>query len=344
MTKPARLVLYSLLLLALSACTWFAGAPSSPEEGTLSVYTTLRQDEVDLYLGDFEIAYPGIQVAVERMTAATLIDRLLAERSDPQADLLWGVGLTSVLYLEWNDLLKPYAPMGLARIDGRFRDNNQPPYWVGNSVSITAFCVNPDEIARLGAQIPATWQDLLDPIYRRAILLPNPATTSSGLTAVLGIFDLIGEQEGWRYLDELHRNIAYYPQEEAEACQLVEQGTYAIGIARTYDNLGKVQMVYPTGKSSWELNVSALLRKDQVSPAARTMIDWSISDPVMRLYSRKNALTAAPTGLTTPAGYPLDPISNLVDRNIPWTAANRERLLAEWAKRYGDKVTKQGNP
>ncbi len=338
MTKSALVILCSLLLLALSACTWLADEPSSSEEGNLLVYTTLRQDEVDLYLEDFQIAYPDIQVTVERMTAATLIDRMLTERSDPQADLLWGAGLTSALYLEWNDLLKPYAPVGLARIDERFRDSNQPPYWVGNSVAITAFCINTDEISRLGATIPTTWQDLLDPVYRRSILIANPATTESGLMAVLGIFELFGEQEGWRYLDGLHLNIAYYPQEETEPCQLVDSGTYAIGIARTFDNLGKVQMIYPAGKSGWELNVSALVRKDQVSPAARTFLNWSISDPVMRLYSRKNALTAAPTGLTTPAGYPPDPNQNLVDRNIPWTAANRERLLTEWTKRYSDKV------
>lgn len=344
MTKQAPLVLCSLLLLTLSACSWLMSEPFSSEEGNLLVYTTLRQDEVELYLEDFQIAYPDIQVTLERMTTASLIKRILAERSDPQADLLWGVGLTTVLYLEWNDLLKPYAPVGLERIDELFRDSNQPPYWVGNSVSITAFCINSDEISRLGAKTPETWRDLLDPVFRRSILLSNPATTESGLMTVLGIFELFGEQEGWHYLDELHLNIAYYPPEETEPCELVDRGEYAIGIARTFDNLGKVQMVYPVEKSGWELSVSALIRKDQISPAARTFLDWSISDPMMRLYSRKNALTAAPTGLTISVGYPPDPYKNLVDRNIPWTAANRERLLAEWAKRYNDKVKTQENP
>jgi len=345
MTKPASLVLCSLLLLTLGACTRLTSEQtSSAEVGELLVYTTLRQDEVDLYIEDFHIAYPDIQIEVERMSAATLIDRLLAERNEPQADLLWGVGLTSVLYLEWNDLLKPYAPVGLARVDERFRDTNQPPYWVGNSVAITAFCINSDEIARLGSTIPRSWQDLLDPSYRRAILLADPTKTESGLMASLGIFELFGEQEGWHYLDALHRNIAYYPQEETEPCELVDSGAYAIGIARTFDNLGKVQMVYPTEKSGWELSVSALLRKDPISPAARTFIDWSISDPVMRLYGRKNALTAAPIGLSMPAGYPTDPNAALVDLNIPWTAANRERLLTEWTNRYSDKVSELRTP
>jgi len=341
--QRSRGVLLSLLvvcpLVGLSACQWLRGAATaSPEEGKLLVYTTLAKPEADLYLDDFIIAYPDIQVQVEHMTAAALLARLLAERHAPQADLIWGVGLTSVLYLEWNDLLKPYAPVGLSRLSDRFRDANQPPYWVGNSLAMTAFCVNPDEIARLGAPMPTSWADLLNPAYRRAILLANPATTDTGLMAVMGIIEFLGEQEGWRYLDELHRNIAFYPAGESDACALVDRGEYAIGIAKTFDLLGNVQMIYPQEGSGWELSVSALLRKDTITPAAYTFLDWSISDPAMRLYTRKNAFTAAPTGLDVPAGYPADPLAKLIDRNIPWSAANRERILAQWQARYHEKL------
>lgn len=339
---PLRLLLPILLvctMVSLSACAWLTGVEAaSPEAGELLVYTTLAQAEADLYLDDFYIAYPDIQVQVEQMTAATLLERLLAERHAPQADLIWGVGLTSALYLEWNDLIKPYAPVGLSRISDRFRDANQPPYWVGTTLAMSAFCVNVDEIARLGAPMPASWADLLDPAYRRAILLANPTTTDTGLMAVMGMIELLGEQEGWRYLDELHRNIAFYPTGESDACTLVERGEYAIGIAKTFDQLGNVQMVYPEEGSGWELSVSALLRKDSIAPAAYTFLDWSISDPAMRLYTRKNALTAAPTGLDAPAGYPTDPLTKLIDRNIPWSAANRERILAQWQARYHEKV------
>lgn len=343
MRKLVLVVLLTLLFVGSGACAWLTSDETttdnlSPEAGQIRVYTTLSQDEVDLYLTDFQIAYPEITVQVERMTAATLIERTLAERAAPQADLLWGVGLTSVLYLEWNDLLKRYAPAGLTRVEPRFRDAGQPPYWIGNHLSLTAFCVNPDEIARLGAKMPTAWQELLDPIYRRAILLADPTMTDTGLMAVLGILELLGEQAGWRYLDELHRNIAFYPQEGSEPCDLVDRGEYAIGIAKTFDNLGNVQMIYPSEKAGWELSVSALVRKDPVTPAAHTFLDWSISDPVMRLYTRKSALTAAPTGMSAPPGYPADPNAQLIDRNIPWSAANRERILAEWVRRYGDKV------
>lgn len=339
-----KLTFVTLLLLCvlslLSGCALLSDArASSREEGNLLVYTTLTEAEAQLYLDDFAIAYPDIEVQIEQMTAAVLIQRLLAERDAPQADLIWGAGLTSVLYLEWNDLLKPYEPVGLARIDERFRDANQPPYWVGSSVALTAFCINPDEIARLGAETPRSWRDLLDPAYRRAILMANPATADTGLMAIMGVIELAGEQDGWRYLDELHRNIAFYPAGDTEPCTLVDRGDYAIGIAKTMEGLSNVEFVYPNEGSGWELNVSALLRKNTITTAAYTFLDWSISDPAMRLYTRKNALTTAQTGLNAPAGYPANPNDHLIDRNIPWAAANRERLLTEWATRYSEKAS-----
>jgi len=331
--------LFVLLALTITSCTFnLIDRTPSREEGAITVYTSLRQEEVDLYLRDFRIAYPDIRVTLRRDSADQLIERLMAERDAPRADALWGIGLSSALYFEWNDLLKPYAPLGLSRIEPRFRDANQPPYWVGNSVFLSAFCININEVARLGAIIPETWEDLLDPNYRRSVVMANPASGNSGLMAVMGILEKYGEQIGWQYLDALHRNIVFYPQEEGDVCKLVDQGDYAIGIARTFDNLGKIEMVYPDGPSGWELTVSALVRKDPIKPAARTFLDWSTSEATMRLYARKAALTAVNTGLPVPAGYPLDPEARLIERNIPWSAANRERILDEWLRRYGDKL------
>ena len=58
----------------------------------------------------------------------------------------------------------------------------------------------------------------------------------------------------------------------------------------------------------------------------------------MRLYARKTALTAYQTGLEIPIGYPESPRDQMVERNIPWSAANRERIIEEWLERYSEKL------
>ena len=87
-------------------------AEASNEVGTITVYTTLENAEANRYLRDFQLVFPQIQVNLVTQTTNQLTERLLAEQDTPQADVLWGVGVTNLLLFEWNDLLRPYAPRG----------------------------------------------------------------------------------------------------------------------------------------------------------------------------------------------------------------------------------------
>lgn len=336
--RPWLITVFAVLLL-VSGALLFQRRPAASRADVLTVYTTLEQNEVDAYLPDFQLAYPEIQIELVRLSTGVLTERIFAERAAPQADVLWGVGLTSLLLFEWNDMLKPYAPVGLAHVDPRFHDTRRPPYWVGANVTLTAFCVNQEEAERHNLPIPHSWDELRDPRYRRHLVMPNPATSGTGLMALLGILHLYDQEEdGWRYLDELHKNIAFYPNGGAEPCRLVDNGSYAIGIAKTFADLGNVEMVYPTEKSGWELAASALMRKDPIQPTARLFLDWAISESAVRLYAHKSAITVYKTGLALPPGFPTDPEGQLLDKDAPWDAANRDRIVAEWLRRYGDKV------
>lgn len=336
-----RLVILWLALSLLAGCTMWGDENEQEAIQTLTVYTSFETNEVDAYLPDFALAYPDITINLVRESAGVLTTRILAERDNPQADVIWGLPLTNLIFLEWNEMLKPYAPIGIEHVERHFRDARQPPYWVGNNVMLTAFCVNTRLLSRKGLPMPHTWKDLIDPIYRRGIVMPAPTTSGSGLMAVLSILRTYDEINGWQYLDELHKNIAFYTANGEQPCQLVQQGEYPIGISKYYDGLNNVDFIYPSEGISWEMNASALLRKDTIQPAARLFLDWAISDSAMRLYARKSAVTAVKTGLPIPAGFPADATTRISaprKKDVPWTAANRDRILAEWQKRYKSKI------
>lgn len=315
-------------------------AAATKDSGVITVYTTLESAEANRYLNDFRLVFPQIEVNLVTLRTDQLTERLLAEQETPQADVLWGVGLTNLLLFEWNDLLSPYAPIGIERMAPRFVDARTPPYWAGFYISISAFCVNNDAAARRGIPIPHSWNDLIKPIYRRSLVMPNPNTSNIGLTALLALFEIYDEQDAWRYLDELYKNIVVYTSDEAQTCQLVNSGEYPIGIAKADERLTNVQMIYPTEGSSWEMTVGALVRKDPIQPAARTFLDWAVSKSVMPLYARKSPLTGLATGLAAPVGFPTNPEKQLLRQDSSWGAANRSRILREWQRRYNDKVAK----
>jgi iron(III) transport system substrate-binding protein len=331
------LLLVGLLLLV--GCTFLlGGSQESATSGTLTIYTTLSQAEADAYLADFAIAYPDVTVTLVRTSTAALIDRVRAERSAPQADVIWSAPLANMLLFEWSDLLRPYAPLGLSRVESHFRDTRTPPYWVGSNLIMAAFCVNPRMATARGFDLPTSWADLLQPTYRRNVVMPSPLTSATGYMTVIDILQRYGEQDGWRYLDELHKNIALYTQTDEEACTLVSSEEYPVGIGRYVDGLANVEFVYPTEGSGWEILTSALVRKNPIKPAAVTFLDWAISENAMRIYARRAAVTAVKTGLPVPLGFPSDPEAYLQKLDLPWAAANRNRILTEWVRRYGDKV------
>ena len=315
-------------------------AAATIETNTITVYTALEAEEAALYLRDFNLVFPEITVKLVQQPIDQLTAQILAEQDAPQADVIWGVGLRNLLLFEWNDLLTPYAPIGSERMDPRFIDTRTPPYWVGFYLSLSAFCINRDASMRRGVPAPQSWADLIKPIYRRSLVMPNPNTSSIGLAALLSLFELYDERDAWRYLDELHKNIAVYTTSDNQACQLVDRGDYPIGIAKADEHLVNVQMIYPREGSGWEIAVGALVLKDPVQPAAQTFLDWAVSKSVMPLYARASPLTAMPTGASIPRGFLTNSEAQLLKQDPSWGAANRSRILREWQRRYSDKVMK----
>ena len=75
-------------------------------DNDIIVYTSLPSDIVGGYLAAFEAEHPEINVTLVNAVTLKLVERLLAEQEEPQADVVWGLAVTSMLTLEWNSLLK----------------------------------------------------------------------------------------------------------------------------------------------------------------------------------------------------------------------------------------------
>jgi len=118
--SPARYywIIISLTLASLvAACTSRAvpsptTAPSTANVITdaITVYTALEEDQVARYLPLFQARNPNIQVNVVRESTGVITDKLLSEKSNPLADVVWGLAATSLLVADAQGLLEPYTP------------------------------------------------------------------------------------------------------------------------------------------------------------------------------------------------------------------------------------------
>lgn len=314
---------------------------STPE--TITVYTALEDDQIATYLPMFEAENPNIKVNIVRDSTGIVTAKLLAEKDNPQADLVWGTAASSLLIADQEGILEPYAPQGLENVQPQFRDDRDPPHWVGIDVWMSAFCVNTIEIANNNLPMPASWEDLTNPVYQNQIVMSNPASSGTGFLSVAAILQLKGEEAGWEYLDRLHQNIAQYMHSGSKPCKVAGTGEYPIGISFGYravkqKNDGEpIEAVFPKEGSGWDIEANALIKKPEIKEAAKKFLDWAITPEISAEYAKNFPITAVKTDTPIPEGFPSDPLSQLIQNDFQWAAKHRDAILAEWSKRYDGK-------
>ena len=118
----------------------------------VTVYTSLETDETVKYLEVARKELPDLEINIIRLSTGELGARMLAEKDNPQADLVWGWAVTDMEQFVPRGLLVPYKPKGVERLEKRFV---HPEFmYTGIDIYIAAFCVIPRFYRRRGCPCP----------------------------------------------------------------------------------------------------------------------------------------------------------------------------------------------
>ncbi len=323
------------LAMALSASASLAGE--------LTVYTAIEAEDLKRYAEAFNKEYPDITVNFVRDSTGVVTAKLLAEKDNPQADVVWGLAATSLLVLKSEGMLEPYAPAGLDKIKPAYKDSDNPPAWVGMDAWAASICFNTEEGKKLGLTAPTSWKDLTKPEYKGAIVMPNPASSGTGFLDVSSWLQTFGEEEGWKYMDALHQNVAAYTHSGSKPCKMAGAGEAPIGIsfefraAKSKAEGAPLDIVFPTEGLGWDMEASAIVAGTDNPDDAKKLLDWSISQAAMTEYNVGYAVLAM-DGVAKPVEFlPADLETKFIKNDFEWAANNRAKILEEWTKRYDSK-------
>lgn len=336
--------------LVLGGLFSFAMAATA-QKTQLLVYTALETDQLKAYADGFAKSNPDIEIKWVRDSTGVITAKLLAEKANPQADAVMGVAASSLALLDLQGMLEPYAPLNLDAIMSQYRDKKKVPAWFGMDVWGATVCFNTVEAQKRNIPKPETWKDLTKPVYKGQVVMPNPASSGTGyfdVTAWLTLFgDDKGKGGGWKFMDGLHENIAQYTHSGSKPCNMAASGEFVVGISFEYrGNANKakgapIDLVFPKEGLGWDLEAFAIHKGTKKLDAAKKLADWASSKDAMLLYGKNFAITAQP-GVAAPlANVPKDYESRLVKMDFGWAAENRERILAEWTRRYNSKSEKR---
>ncbi len=331
----------------LVAAALVAGGALAQGKTQLLVYTALETDQLKAYEQGFYRENPNIEIKWVRDSTGVITAKLLAEKANPQADAVMGVAASSLALLDSQGMLQPYAPINLDAIMSKYRDKKNPPAWFGMDVWGATVCFNTVEAKKRNIPKPETWKDLTKPAFKGQVVMPNPASSGTGFFDVTAWLTLWGEKGGWEYMDKLHENIAQYTHSGSKPCNQAAAGEFVAGISFEYrGNTNKakgapIDLVFPKEGLGWDLEAFAIHKGTKKLEAAKKLADWASSKNAMILYGKNFAITAQP-GVAQPLpNVPKDYEERLVKMDFKKAAESRERVLAEWTKRYNGKTEKR---
>lgn len=304
------------------------------DEMVLSMYVAYGGP--DIIAEAFEKA-TGIKVEYLTMSSGEVITRLMAEKANPQTDIWFGGGSDAFIQAVDEGLLDAYQSSYLENVNPAFRDDEG--YWTGISLVVVGFLGNTERLADKGLDLPLTWADLSNPAYKDELMASNPNTSGTAYTMVSGILQMMGEEEGWVFLDAMYANIPYLEKSGSAPGKAALAGEYSLGIVPDPHNLPMenpdaplVSVLPEDGVLAWPSPV-AIVKGGQHPNNARIFIDWCLSPE-----GQKVLMAASPrvptTDVETIEGVPsLEDLNLIAYDPLKW-GAERERVLEVFNERY----------
>jgi len=309
----------------------------------LTVYTAVEAEDLARYAEEFNKVHPDININWVRDSTGIITAKLLAEKDNPQADVIWGLAATSLLLMKSEGMLEAYAPQGVENLDPKFVDKSDPPAWTGMDAWVAAVCYNTVEAEKAGLTPPGSWKDLTKPEYKGHVIMPNPNSSGTGFLDVSGWLQMFGEEDGWAYMDALHTNIARYTHSGSKPCKLAAAGEIPIGVsfafrgAKSKADGAPLEIIVPSEGVGWDMEATAIVAGTANLDAAKTLVDWTITKEANVMYNTGYAVVAYP-GVAKPVEhFPENLAEMMIDNDFEFAANNRAEILKEWQSRYDGK-------
>jgi len=246
--------LLGILFLALVLVSVFVLFKVSEEfyskgRGVVVIYVAHDQDYSEPILKEFE-KVTGIKVYATYDTEATktvgLVNRLLAEKNNPLADVFWNNEPMRTIMLKNNNVLQPYCSPNAEDINEHYKDKNC--YWTGFGARARVIIYNLNFVSKNNA--PISIFNLTNPVWKGKICMGNPLLGSTS-THMAAIFALLGHEKAKDFLLKLKENGIQVLESNSMVRDKVVLGDCWVGLTDTddaYDAIkeGKpIEMVFP---------------------------------------------------------------------------------------------------
>ncbi|MEP4035587.1 ABC transporter substrate-binding protein [Pseudophaeobacter sp.] len=273
--------------LSATALAIALASPLAAGASELKVVCSAGQDWCDLMANAFE-RETGIDVAMVRKSTGETLAQLRAEASNPKIDVWWGgtgdphliaaaEGLTQPSDVDTSELLAWAA--NISKIsDGRT---------VGIYAGALGIAYNVEILEGKDIPPPACWKDLADPIYRGEIQVANPNSSGTAYTELATLVQLFGEDDAYKLLTEIGRNVNQYTKTGAAPTKAAARGETGISIGFMHSMVRSIstgfplKIVAPCEGTGYEVGAVSIIEGAHNLEEAKKWVEFSL-DPAIQ--------------------------------------------------------------
>lgn len=338
--KKGFFTFFILLLALLVACGDSESSSTDGKVGKVNLYSPETPDMTRELADAFE-EHIGGSVNVQYAGTNVLVNRMIAEIDNPQADVWYGGG--GILPFEAavdKGIIAPYTP-DMAKdwdvVENGIKVKHQDNLYTGVEVFVLGFVYNTELVSE--DEAPKTWDDLLDPKWKGKIQFSNPAASGTATLMVLSQMMERGEEEGWEYFEKLMEQANATPDSGSGPTKAVAMGEAHIGVGfdfMAYEQKAKgetVDFILPD-KTPVLVNPVSLVKDGPNPKGGKQFIDFLLSKEGQQILANWYHIPINPeveskTPLTLEKVKP-----NAMDLDIDWVNENYDRVRNEWKERF----------
>ena len=324
---------------ALTACTPHApaakGTPAPAAKQKVVVYSPHGREMLEPFQQRFAAVHPEIELQTLDMGSQEILDRVRAERANPQADLWWGAPHTMFIKAAADGLLQPYQPTWKAHLPAARHDAQD--FWYGQYLTPSVIVYNSEALTAQTA--PQDWDELLKPEWKGKILIRNPLESGTMRTFFAAmILGAPSVDEGFAWLQKLDANTKGYPPNPALLHRQMakQEGVVTIWALRDVEIQKRTHgypfgYVLPRSGSPVVLDAIALVKGAPHADAAKVFYEFATAREQMLWAAEQFDCMPARTDIK-PAELPARMPKQVKEIKLDWAQveANTKTWMDRW--------------
>ncbi|MER1997391.1 MAG: ABC transporter substrate-binding protein [Arthrobacter sp.] len=278
-------------MLGLSGCVVDDSTAAQDGElgGSLTVACGAMEDWCQAMTSAFQ-EKTGVQTSFVRLSSGETVARLESAKESPEFDVWHGGPADGYGTASAAGLLESYSSPNAADIPDKYKDADG--YWTGVYVGTLGFCSNQAVLDKLGADVPESWEDLLDPKLKGQVSAAHPSTSGTAFTTLWTQVVLNdGDQDAaLGYARSLHNNILQYSKSGTAPGQTAGRGEVAVGLVFSHDcvkykEAGMEDLVvsFPKEGTGYEIGGVGAVKGTKNLTAAQAYVDFALTAEAQEL-------------------------------------------------------------